>query len=134
MHISRDRLAKLLALSTSDHVGEALESVRAANRMVQAAGLTWHDVLAGCVVGRSVPTEDQAIYTNAYGTVLPPIGATWADTVRRLCAEGAGANPYENALMMHIAGRLARGVALAPNEAVFVISTYHAWTKQEAQS
>jgi len=43
--LDHDRLAKLLALSTSDSDGEALAAIRRANAMVSKAGLTWHQVL-----------------------------------------------------------------------------------------
>jgi len=45
--LDREKLAKLLALSTSDNEHEALGCLRAANRMVKAENMTWADVLAG---------------------------------------------------------------------------------------
>jgi len=43
--MDRDKLAKLLAMTTSDNDGEALNAVRMANKMVRDAGITWQDVL-----------------------------------------------------------------------------------------
>lgn len=47
MPLDREKLAKLLALSTSDNEHEALGCLRAANRLIKAENLTWADVLAG---------------------------------------------------------------------------------------
>lgn len=45
MTIDRERLAKLLGMIGSDHDGEALSAARMADRLVQEARLTWHEVL-----------------------------------------------------------------------------------------
>lgn len=44
--IDRDRLAKILALTTSDTDGEALAAIRRANYILKEAGLDWASVLA----------------------------------------------------------------------------------------
>jgi hypothetical protein len=44
--IARDRLIKLLALTTSPHDGEALTALRMAHRLLDAAGMGWEDLLA----------------------------------------------------------------------------------------
>lgn len=44
--LDRDKLAKVLAMTTSDTDPEALAAIRMANRMLAAAGLTWEAVLA----------------------------------------------------------------------------------------
>ena len=43
--LDRDRLAKLLALTTSLNDNEALAAIRKANEIVEGAGLTWDQVL-----------------------------------------------------------------------------------------
>lgn len=48
--MDRDKLAKLLAMTTSDNDGEALNAVRAANRIVKESGMSWQDVLRQAVV------------------------------------------------------------------------------------
>lgn len=42
----RERLARLLAMFSSDYDGEVVNAARAAERLVKSAGVTWHDVLA----------------------------------------------------------------------------------------
>ena len=44
--LDRDRLAKVLAMTTSDKDGEVLAAVGLANAMLSKAGLSWTDVLA----------------------------------------------------------------------------------------
>lgn len=44
--LDRDRLAKILAMTTSDVDAEALAAVRRANEILKGAGLLWSDVLA----------------------------------------------------------------------------------------
>lgn len=46
MTLDRAKLAKLLALTTSDNDGEALNAVRLANKLVKNANETWDSVLA----------------------------------------------------------------------------------------
>jgi hypothetical protein len=43
--VDKTKLAKLLAMTTSTHDGEALNAIRMANSMLVVAGLTWTDVL-----------------------------------------------------------------------------------------
>jgi hypothetical protein len=45
--VDREKLAKLLALTTSDNDHEALSAMRAANRMLREVGKIWEDVLEG---------------------------------------------------------------------------------------
>ena len=47
MSLDREKLAKLLGLSQSDNEHEALGCIRAANRLVKEAGMSWEEVLAG---------------------------------------------------------------------------------------
>lgn len=62
MSIDRARLAKLLAMTTSDNDGEALNAVRMANAMIRSADKTWDQVLQTETVinismARSQPSE-----------------------------------------------------------------------------
>jgi hypothetical protein len=55
--IDRARLAKLLALSQSDNDAEALSCIRAANKMVQAAGKSWDEVLVQITPGMRITIQ-----------------------------------------------------------------------------
>ncbi len=44
--LPRAKLAAVLGMLGSEHDGEVLNAARTASRMVQAAGLTWRDVIA----------------------------------------------------------------------------------------
>jgi hypothetical protein len=44
--LDRDRLAKILAMLASPHRGEVLAAVQAALKFLNAAGVTWHELLA----------------------------------------------------------------------------------------
>lgn len=46
MALDRDKLAKVLALTTSQSTHEALAAARMANQIIADAGLSWSDVLA----------------------------------------------------------------------------------------
>lgn len=43
--MDNDRLSKLMAMTTSDNDGEALNALRMANKMLSAEKLTWEEVL-----------------------------------------------------------------------------------------
>lgn len=43
--LDRERLAKILALTTSEHDGEALSAIRKANEIIKGEKLTWDEVL-----------------------------------------------------------------------------------------
>jgi len=62
--LDRDRLAKILAMTTSENDGEALSAVRRANKIIKDAGLAWTDVLA-----------QQSVVTINIGKRNPPPGA-----------------------------------------------------------
>lgn len=51
----RERLARLLGMLGSDHLGEVANAGRLADKMVRAAGLTWPDIIAPA---RSPPDGD----------------------------------------------------------------------------
>ena len=65
----RERLARLLGMLGSDHLGERDNAARAAHRLVQQHGITWHDVVVThSPSGIGDPDTD-------------PIGADWRRTV-----------------------------------------------------
>lgn len=67
--IDRAKLAKLLALTASDHDPEALSAMRMANAMVKAADTTWDQLLA----------PPQSIVTVSVHRTNPP----WQDMTPR---------------------------------------------------
>ncbi len=135
LSLDREKLGKLLALAGSNHDGEALAAVRKAGQMVAAAGLEWRDVLAS----ESEPFGsciDQAITTPAGLILVPPIGATWSETTRRLWAADATRDVFERNLLLHLIGKVARFPATVPLSAVeaqFLIRLYDAWCKEGAR-
>jgi hypothetical protein len=74
-----DRLAKLMEVTTSGHDGEALNALRAANRLLSQAGETWSGVLGSAPAPAGAIIADQCIEG-----MLPPYGRTWRETVRYL--------------------------------------------------
>jgi hypothetical protein len=86
--LDRAKLAKVLALSASHHDGEALSAVRAAERMLSAAGLS----LAGLVepVSALASGESAAARTpGALSAALREARCQLAETARRAEAEAA---------------------------------------------
>lgn len=60
MPLDRERLAKLMAMTTSDKDPEALSALRMANKMLSAERTTWGDIL------RDVPRDIRlSIFANA---------------------------------------------------------------------
>lgn len=47
--LDKARLAKILALTTSDNDGEALSAIRRANAAIKAEGLQWSDLITAAV-------------------------------------------------------------------------------------
>jgi hypothetical protein len=89
--LDRTRLARLLAMTSSIHDGEALTAVRMANRAIAAAGLTWEQVL-GSRSGTAASTPDfrtppskRGTGTARYGRPAPK--AQPKDTTRRTDAD-----------------------------------------------
>lgn len=103
MALDRERLAKLLAMTASDKDGEALNAMRMANRVIEAAGLTWAEVLEqqaavsvrifDMTPARSPPWEDderlsnRAVIDEMFRTIygLPQDGSefwSWLDDVK----------------------------------------------------
>lgn len=65
--MDRDRLVKLLAMTTSDNDGEALNALRMANKMLAAEKMTWEQVLA--VQGSNISiTLQRRPMTESYDT------------------------------------------------------------------
>jgi hypothetical protein len=69
--VDRDRLARLLGMLGSDHLGEVANAGRLADKLVRAAGLTWHDILSPAANDRRFPERN------------PPWRATVAECLRR---------------------------------------------------
>lgn len=44
--MDRERLTKLMAMTTSSNDGEALNAMRMANKIIKAAGTSWEELLA----------------------------------------------------------------------------------------
>jgi hypothetical protein len=55
--LDRERLAKILALTTSTHDGEALSAIRRANEIIKGEGLSWELVLAQITMAQGVTIE-----------------------------------------------------------------------------
>jgi hypothetical protein len=62
--VDRDRLAKLLGMLGSSHVGEVANAGRLADKLVRGAGLTWPDIITPALLP---PNTD-------------PIGGDWRQT------------------------------------------------------
>ena len=54
---NRTTLVKVLEILDSSHAGEALAAAKLASTMVREAGLTWDDVLASEIQGRTMQTS-----------------------------------------------------------------------------
>jgi hypothetical protein len=63
--IDRERLARLLGMLGSDHLGERDNAARAAHRLVQQHGITWFDV----VVTYPPPDTDDPDTTRQWSAV-----------------------------------------------------------------
>jgi hypothetical protein len=65
----RDKLARLLGMLGSDHLGEVANAGRLADKLVRSAGLTWPDIIAPAL---SPPDTDEPD--------ADPIGVDWRRT------------------------------------------------------
>ena len=130
--INRTTLASLLGLMGSAHDGEALSAARKAHSIVQQAGLTWADVLAGQTVGRVVDRPSQAVATKD-GILTPPIGSTWRETLEMLVTRNAAADDYERRLLIDLSFEQSQAdpIPFAPVKARIVTRIYLAWCEQE---
>lgn len=72
--MDRDKLLKLLRLTTSDKIHEVAGAMRAANRMLEASGETWEDVIAGPTKSFKVEIFSQRPYKaeETEGTWVAP--------------------------------------------------------------
>jgi hypothetical protein len=67
---NRSTLVKVLEILDSANAGEALAAAKLASTMVREAGLTWDDVLAPQIAGRTsqaLPATDRAIGSGPFG-------------------------------------------------------------------
>jgi hypothetical protein len=122
------RLANVLGQLQSVHDAEVLIAARAATRMVRDAGLTWGAVLNGSAAPH---LRHQIIIHAERGPLSPPVGDSWADTVRWLAARRAGATDYDNNRLDMLCRALERPYrdeppAITPNEAAWVTDIYDA--------
>jgi hypothetical protein len=67
----RERLTKLIAMSTSPHDGEALAATRKANALLANAKLTWADILQPENQRAAPPADHRAICRFILSTGLP---------------------------------------------------------------
>lgn len=121
------RLASVLGMLGSEHEGEIVSAARKASAMIQAAGMTWAQVLAQ--VGAARPAGvSQSVTHPVLGVLLPPVGDTWAASVVWLCQRRAGRDPRENFFLDRLSVLLnhtLRGEhAPAPLHAARVIAIY----------
>jgi hypothetical protein len=65
----RDKLARLLGMLGSDHLGEVANAGRLADKLVRSAGLTWPDIIAPALS----PPDTNELDAD-------PIGADWRRT------------------------------------------------------
>lgn len=133
--LDTSRLARILELLGSPVDGEALAAARAASRLLKQHWLEWSDVLREPepiqrVGAHQIWPEDD---TSAEAVALePPIGGTWLQTLRRLCAERAGLTPSENRWLDRLCARqatYANRPAISYDEAARVIDVYNRWAR-----
>ncbi len=72
MEVDKDRLAKLLSMTSSDHDGEALAAIRKANQLLRANGTTWSDVLGTSELALEPPQPEAPRYAPRPAPVMPP--------------------------------------------------------------
>ena len=72
--LDRERLAKILAMTTSDHDGEALSAMRKANEIIKGEGLTWALLLeqVGRTVTVTVSRQPPSQYYEPSDAWVPP--------------------------------------------------------------
>ena len=124
------RLAIVLGQLQSVHDHEVLNAARAATRMVREASTTWAAVLGD---GLTADTSDprQIIHHDQRGSLAPPIGRSWADTVRWLAARRAGVTACDNEMLDRLCRSLSRPYRqeaphITPDEAAWVTDIYDA--------
>ncbi len=91
---TRDRLAKVMAMTTSSHDAEALAAVRRANGILAKHQLTWQEALGP--VRRTVRFEQPNVWTASSDYAKHKDGDTWMlnakeeGTARDICRRGLG--------------------------------------------
>ena len=134
------RLAQVLGLLQSAHDGEVTEAARRATRMVREAGLTWQDILrVDDTQNRDLYGAQQVVQHPERGPLAPPVGRTWKDTLRWLCARSAGEDVRENEFLDNLARRLNGQYGygapfISPYQAAWVTNIYDRIAKPEANA
>ena len=110
--IDTDKLAKILAMLSSEHDGQVLNAARQATRIIREAGKTWADLLPKMP---PAPAYVERV-TASNGTVwVPPIGKTWRDTARWLVRLTPTNDRVENLTVTAIASGQGNGVVTDPD-------------------
>lgn len=126
------RLRNLLSLMSSAADGEALAAARAATRYIQQAGLSWEDLIVPPpgITGGPV----QTIRDKLGESIAPPLGRTWGETLRFLCAKRAGRNASENRMLDRLAADAARrpnDVVVSARQARIIVAVYRHLTGEQ---
>lgn len=133
--LDTSRLARILELLGSPVDGEVLAAARTASRLLRENWLEWRDVLREPEPIQQVgahqiwPEDDRSAEAVA---LEPPIGGTWLQTLRRLCAERAGLTPAENRWLDRLCARQAvypNRPAISYAEANLVVDVYNRWAR-----
>ena len=64
MELDKDRLAKLLSMTSSDHDAEALAAIRKANDLLRSNRKTWFDVLGTSIPALEPPRPEAPRYAS----------------------------------------------------------------------
>jgi len=124
------KLVAILGRFTSSHDPEALAAARLANRMVREAGLTWEEVIgSGSGPDPDIYGKQQVIEHPERGPLAPPVGRTWKETLRWLCARSAGEDDRENEFLDDLCRILAKQYGygppfISPYQAAWVTNIY----------
>lgn len=96
----RDRLVKLLALMSSDHVGERASAGQMATRMLKGRGLSWCDVIRDEQPIWKEPTRPQA-------PAKPPTtpAASWMAQIRFVLSQEASLTAWERSFAVSLGSR-----------------------------
>jgi hypothetical protein len=119
------RLRNLLSLMSSDSDGEALAAARAAVRHVEAAGLTWTDLIVAPPGLTAAPL--QTVFGRGGVSFKPPVGRTWSETLTFLCSRRAGRTNAENRLLDRLAADAAARpdvIVVSPRQAQVILDIY----------
>ncbi len=109
--IDTGKLAKILAMLSSEHDGQVISAARQATRIIREAGKTWADLLP------KMPPAPGFVerVTASDGTVwAPPIGKTWRETARWLVRLQPSEDRREALIATAIASGQGNGVVTDP--------------------